>query len=1276
MREEQQGFNPFPGLRPFTEEEDYLFFGREAQSNALLRCLRQTRFLAVVGTSGSGKSSLVFAGMLPALHGGVMTQAGSSWRVAILRPGNNPIGALAGALSRPDVFGADSYTEDDEAPAIPQPVITETTLRRSALGLVEVVQQARLPQGENLLIVVDQFEELFRFKAATQETHSADDSAAFVKLLLEASRVTTVPIYIVLTMRSDFLGECAQFRDLPEAINAGQFLIPRMTRDQRRQAIEGPTAVGGAQMTPRLLQRLLNDVGDNPDQLPILQHALMRTWDKWSDNGARALDLSHYEAIGGMATALSQHADEVYQSLPDDRSRALATKLFKALIDTGPDNRGIRRPTRLSDLCAIVSATPAEVRIVIEAFRQPSCSFLVPPARVRLTADPVIDISHESLMRVWQRLKTWVEEEAQSAQMYRRLAETAALYPERAGLWQDPDLQLALDWRNQNQPTEAWAVRYHREFARAIRFLEDSHTASEADRQKEEAARRRELVQAQALAEERARRITEQETAAVRSRRFLIGLLVALGIAVGAVAAVFWLKTVADNNSQQATLYWWIAEAANHVQQRLDLALLLSVEASYAVDNQKTRESLLTGLLSTPQLVTFLHGHEKEVLSVAFSPDGTTMASGGTDKKIQLWDIATRTQMASFPQEHEKTIRSLAFSPDGRVLASGSSDQTTPLLLWDVSTRRRLAGLKMEDVHSIRTIAFSPDGKRLASGSREGSIHVWDIATRSLLTPLRAHAKTVRSIAFHPDGTLLASGSTDNTVRLWDVSQSPPTPYGQPLTGHQGDVLSVAFHPDGTLLASGSTDNTVRLWDISQSPPTPHGQPLTGHQGDVLSVAFSRDGTLLASGSVDNTVRVWDVMTHTLRGQPLIGHQGDVHSVAFRPTGQPEILVSGSDDSTILLWDVSSAPSLGAPLVGHKGTVHSVTFSPDAKTLVSGSEDGTIRLWDTETDQSGNTRPPSPLPLKAGTAVMSVAFHPKRPIVAFGSDDGSLYLWDRNTQSPLGPSLTQDRATIWSIAFHPDGALLASGGADSTIRLWDVSTPTQPLPLGEPLSHSDHNGKDVRSVAFHPNGSLLASGGADNTVRLWDISAPTQPALLGKPLSGHTRDVRSVAFHPNGTLLASGSSDNTIRVWDLTTPRHALPAGEPLIGHQGDVQSVSFHPAGRILASGGDDNTIRLWDLTHYSPLGPPLGARLGSVQSVVFSPDGTILASGGSSNLLRVWKADFLWSGDVEAWRKRACHRANRNFSCDEWQSYMGDEPYRATCQELPQELPVDQCQ
>jgi tetratricopeptide (TPR) repeat protein len=482
--------NPFPGLRPFESNEDHLFFGRDGQSDELLRRLRRSRFLAVLGTSGSGKSSLVRAGMLPSLFGGLMTQAGSGWRVALFRPGHDPIGNLATALTDPQVF--ETSPED----AAIQKTITEATLRRSALGLVEATRQARIPENENLLVVVDQFEEIFRFRRTSKREGPEDEAAAFIKLLLEAKRQTAVPIYIVITMRSDFLGDCAQFRDLPEAINDGQYLIPRMTRDQRREAITGPVAVGGGEISGRLVNRLLNDVGDNPDHLPILQHALMRTWDLWTSDrlNGEAIDLRHYEAVGTMADALSRHADEAYAELPDDQSRALAEKLFKNLTERGPDNREIRRPTRVSEISAIAEATPAAVISVIEPFRRAGRSFLMPPASVPLTADSLIDISHESLIRGWERLRKWVDEEARSAQIYRRIAQTAVLYEEGgAGLWHDPDLALALRWRDTNRPNAVWAQHYHPRFDSAMSFIDASKTANEAEIAERENKRRRDV---------------------------------------------------------------------------------------------------------------------------------------------------------------------------------------------------------------------------------------------------------------------------------------------------------------------------------------------------------------------------------------------------------------------------------------------------------------------------------------------------------------------------------------------------------------------------------------------------------------------------------------------------------------------------------------------------------------------------------------------------------------------------------------------------------------
>ncbi|MCP4690265.1 MAG: ATP-binding protein, partial [Desulfobacterales bacterium] len=333
--------NPYPGLRPFESDEDYLFFGREGQANDLLMRLRRFRFAAVVGSSGCGKSSLVKAGLIPALHGGGMAGPGKSWRTALFRPGHNPLHQMAMALNRSGVPGEPCDKDDDEFLRI---AIAEAALRRSSRGLNEAVRLARFPRDENLLLVVDQFEELFRFKESIKARKGKDEAAILVKLLIEASRSAPSTIYILITMRSDFFGECARFRNLPEAINQCQYLVPRMTRDQIRQAVEGPAAVRRVKMAPRLVQRLLNDVGDSPDRLPILQHVLMRIWSHWSENGTDGPDLANLEAVGGMERALSQHADEVYEGLPDKRSKVIARRFFKSITETGPDNKGMRRP--------------------------------------------------------------------------------------------------------------------------------------------------------------------------------------------------------------------------------------------------------------------------------------------------------------------------------------------------------------------------------------------------------------------------------------------------------------------------------------------------------------------------------------------------------------------------------------------------------------------------------------------------------------------------------------------------------------------------------------------------------------------------------------------------------------------------------------------------------------------------------------------------------------------------------------------------------------------
>jgi hypothetical protein len=465
-------FNPFPGLRPFSVDESHLFFGREGQSDEILKKLADNRFVAVIGASGSGKSSLMFCGLVPILHGGFIAKAGSNWRVVTTRPGVGPIDNLAAALVKSDISEANATEEEKEV----RRSIASAVLRSSSLGLIDAVKQLNQTANENVLLMVDQFEELFRFKKSSDDNSAVNESEAFIKLLLEAVEQSEVPIYVVLTMRSDFIGECAQFQNLTKLINDSQYLIPQMSREDLRDAVIGPVAVGGGAISQHMVQQLLNDVGDNPDQLPILQHALMRSWNHWIDNreGNEPMDIYNYEAIGKMEKALSEHANEAFDELSES-GKVICGKMFKVLTEKVGDNRGIRHPTRLGDMPNLIHAEQAEIVNVIDIFRAPGRSFVTPAAEFNLTDNSIIDISHESLMRVWDRLKLWVDEESSAVGTYMRISEASAMYQiGKTSLWRPPDLQLALNWKEKQNPTLAWATRYYNAFERAMVFLETS----------------------------------------------------------------------------------------------------------------------------------------------------------------------------------------------------------------------------------------------------------------------------------------------------------------------------------------------------------------------------------------------------------------------------------------------------------------------------------------------------------------------------------------------------------------------------------------------------------------------------------------------------------------------------------------------------------------------------------------------------------------------------------------------------------------------------------
>ena len=497
--------SPYPGLRPFQQDEAHLFFGREAQIEDMLARLEDRRFLAVVGTSGCGKSSLVRAGLLPALEQGFLSDAKPNWRIAITSPGSAPFDNLTTALLREVALGRERQHASQAA------ALLQATLRRGPLGLVEAVAESHLPEDTNLLLVVDQFEEIFRYRKQTQNINDAD---AFVSLLLASaqSQQSDVPIYVVITMRSDFIGDCALFTGLPEAINDSQFLTPRLTRDQYRSAIVEPALVAGGQLTDALVNQLLNDLRGEPDQLPVLQHALMRMWTQATDNApARALTLDDYKKVGGLAGALSEHCDEILQELNPEQQR-LAQVMFRALCERSSEQRDTRRPVRLGEVAAIAEVDVEDVKPVVDAFRAAGRNFLMPPLPIPLDAERTLDISHESLIRQWQTLNTWVAAEVESARQYQRLEDVAKRRQQRGGaeLWRGVDLENARIWKKDEKPTAAWAVRYGDAYQLAMDFLQASEAEEEKQRREHERAYQRELEQANERAEMQRIRAEEQ----------------------------------------------------------------------------------------------------------------------------------------------------------------------------------------------------------------------------------------------------------------------------------------------------------------------------------------------------------------------------------------------------------------------------------------------------------------------------------------------------------------------------------------------------------------------------------------------------------------------------------------------------------------------------------------------------------------------------------------------------------------------------------------------
>ena len=1251
--------NPFPGLRAFDPSESDRFFGRQQQVQALVARLAGTQLLAVSGASGCGKSSLVKAGLLQALQRAHQDDAQPAWLPVVMRPGLRPMAhlaqALAAVLPRP-------VEAPNPPPAVDDPAVEPDLraasllgqLRLGGLGLVEVVRLARLPADTRVLLVVDQFEELFRLRRLAglgQGTDSAaelDEASAFVKLLLQAAADPLSQINIVLTLRSDTLGGCADFAGLAEAVSAGSVLVPRLSRNQRKQAISGPVALRGQAIAPRLVQRLLNDVSDDFDDLPVMQHALSRTWQHWAQQPAppagmprRPIDLGDYEAIGGARDALARHADEARQSLGAlGEPGAMVERAFRALTERNAEGHALRRPLPWLQLRAVCAgddeAEVAALRQVVERYRRTDTAFLLPGSATPLDSNPLIDLSHESLIRQWPLLRDWVLAESQAQAELHRLLHDAHAHAGSAGeLWRGRTLELARDWQHRNRPTAGWVQLAGGggldSGAEALATLQDFLDKSEAAQRQEQ------------------RRAT-------RNRWSRVGL--GLGVVLVSLAAAFngW------SLQRQARAGELAARAILDLDKDPARSASLALMALDQHAGNDRAEYALRQAMATLEVAQTLQiaGFDAPITEARYTPDQrrlvvagastvwrldaktlaiqTTLAARGA--VIKAWELnqglfVVHSAAGVHLQAADGSVKADLSCAAGAMPTAISSllpaSAATPAQLAQLAVACGDGGLTLwtladdgqasadvlavpqagpvADLVAYTALGFSADGRWLATGDADGRILVWQRgsakkpwigALRPGRTPLQ-HDAAVRDVSFSRlDPSLLASASDDRSSRVWTLDFEARnlviSPDAERRLRHERSVSVARFVED-----QASPDDLGRLMTVSDkrvlfwSDDKTHDERL--HDDWVSEASVSDSGELLVSASQDGTARVWSSRT-TVPVAVLRGHRNEVTHALFGPGGQ---LVTTSRDRTVRLWQLQ-APRL---LAAGKPWQTTAALDMRGQQWVLCGEKDTNRV-------SCRLQPVASAAALAATAASAppgagVALGEIKPGETLAgaslSADGSLLLARRGShdlQARHQPVLWRlaDRNPIslpWlaqfsQAAFNPQRAEWLAMGQDGSLTLWPqaaLGVAEPPVPLWRAAPQAG------RSAAVpSPDGRWIAvAQGA--VVQLFDrqAAAATPPRLL----AGHLGDVRALAFSSDSQALVSASADRSARVWRVSDagspPASVLLRG----GHSAALSSAAFSPDGAWVVTASADNSVRVWD------------ARLGLERAALYRHAGAV---------------------------------------------------------------------
>ncbi|MBD0694048.1 NACHT and WD repeat domain-containing protein [Streptomyces sp. CBMA123] len=1199
---------PYPGLMPFSAEYRDWFYGRDTMIHTVIERmdarLRERGPLVLIGPSGAGKSSLLAAGMLPAVRDGRLPVKGSSgWPQLTLTPTASPAEALAAAAgleSEEARTRAESWRTD-----VPQCVADLRTLTGAGEG-----------DAPGLVVVVDQFEELFTACGDEAERQwlvevldrLATGGAAVVLSLRADFYAACTPypeLRTALQAGAVVLGPMSE-QDLKDAIRLPAEDVGLEVEDGLVELLLADLGTVGAPAGAGFGGRL-----------PLLAHALRGTWQQRSGH---RLTVDGYRVTGGIQRALANSADRLFNTLPWP-GREMARWVFLRLVTVGRDADDTRRRVRYDDLLGH-APDPESARTVVDEFTRGRLltrdqdavtithEVLIrawPKLREWIEQDRDGNLVRQDLE---EAAAAWAQSGRESGGLYRgNRLETAQAWAERHA----PDLSaaagefLATARRHQRRGLRLrrgavaviTALAVTASAAAAFALWQNANSVRDRNKAIVAAVSSASLQQAptdpslSAQLALTAYRLNPDPQAASRLiTTENIPMAIRLAGPAGSVGAVAYSPdghTLAAGYVQQNTVRLWDVSDPGHP---VPLGRALPEDAAV-----------------------------NTIDSLAFSPDGRTLAVGGKSDHIgdnggggfvDLWSLTSPshpvllsrlTGVGADDFDFISPVASLAFSPDGRTLAAG---RTTGLVsVWDVTrpasaTADGAAFDSCPDLLYLHSLAFSPDSRTVAAACEDGTggdtgkgvIGLWNATDPSHLTsrgqPLDVGSGPA-SVAFSPDGHTLAAGANDSDVHLWNLTDlDHPAPIGKPLKGPADPVQSVAFSPDGHTLAAGSADDTVDLWNVTDVRViSPLGRALNGHGNVVAAVAFSPDSHTLAAGDTDGHVDLWN-----LPPTQLAGGGGNVASVAFSPDGRT--LAAGNQNDTVSLWNTSNpnhpAPR-GAPLTGPTQPVDAVAFSPDGRTLAGGDSGGAVTLWNV-------ADPDHPVPLGpeltgAGGLIFSLAFSRDGHTLAVAGDNrvsGGIALWDVSDPAhPEQRSLIREDHTrsVQSIAFSPDGHALATGGDRSTgeVGVWSTTSQYAPVRIGEPVKQP---GDSAAWVAFSPDGKTLATGDSNGRITLWDSTDLNHLRPRGPAWTIPGDSLWAIAFSPDGRTLAAAGHTNvgSISLWNVADPDHPREIGDPLTVATGPVSVLAFSPDGHTLAATTDDGVATLWDLDVEAAIG------------------------------------------------------------------------------------------